>query len=95
METDELDLPLTDRLALDRTVLAVRRTWLASARTGLALFVAGASFLHFSEAPWMQAAGWTMLSASAPVVALGWWRYRRELRSLFDVARRAAAARRS
>ena len=72
------NLPLRDQLALDRTDLANRRTWLAYARTAMALFVAGASFLHFFGSTWMDVAGVLFLIAALPTVAIGWRHYRVE-----------------
>lgn len=84
-------LPLRDRLAIDRTALANRRTWLASARTALALFVSGATFLQFFDTVWMTAVGWAFMVLSLPVVMHGWWRYRRRRRQLLDHTNQASA----
>jgi len=48
---DNGQLPLSDHLAIDRTVLANGRTFLAYVRTALALFIIGITFTHFLE-PW-------------------------------------------
>jgi len=83
------ELPFADQLALDRTILANRRTWLASARTSLALFVSGASFVEFFAADkmiWML--GFLFMGGAAPVLAGGWWHFRRT-----DAALRERAAR--
>ena len=40
-------LILRDHLAVDRTILANERTFLAYIRTAITLFVAGLSFIHF------------------------------------------------
>ena len=85
-------LPLRDRLAIDRTDLANRRTWLATARTALALFVSGASFLQFFEASWMRWLGWLFMALSLPVLLMGWRSYRRRHQNLLEDARRAAEA---
>ncbi len=84
------DLPLRDRLALDRTDLANRRTWLASARTALALFVSGASFLQFFEEGWVVGVGWAFMLVSGPVVLHGAWQFKQRQRQLVVDARRAA-----
>lgn len=72
-----VELPFTDQLALDRTVLANRRTWLASARTSLVLLVSGVSFVKFfadEEMIWLL--GVVFMLGAAPVLAMGWWHYR-------------------
>jgi len=84
------ELPLTDQLALDRTLLANRRTWLASARTGLALFISGASFVKFvADDPTMKALGFAFMVATFPVLAGGLWHFRKT-----DLAIRGRAQRR-
>ncbi|MCB9665177.1 MAG: DUF202 domain-containing protein [Alphaproteobacteria bacterium] len=82
-------LPLRDRLALDRTQLANRRTWLAYARTALALFVTGASFQQFFDVPWVRWASWAFLAASVPTLALGWVRFRQQERRMAALAAEA------
>ena len=91
----EHDLPLGDRLGLDLTALANRRTWLASVRTALALFVTGASFLQFFDFTWSLYMGGGFIALSAPVLLAGLVRYRvqcRELKAL-AAARRPRKAR--
>ncbi|MGC6493233.1 MAG: DUF202 domain-containing protein [Myxococcota bacterium] len=70
-------LPLRDRLALERTVLANRRTFLATLRTGLALLVSGLTFIQVFEPLWLRVIGALFVVLSAPTTAAGWWMYRR------------------
>ncbi|MBN2799144.1 MAG: DUF202 domain-containing protein [Deltaproteobacteria bacterium] len=79
-------LPLRDQLALDRTELANHRTWLASARAALTLFVSGASFLQFFDHLWIWGIGWGFIGISGPVLAFGLYRYRRQHRQLLELA---------
>jgi len=82
---DHPDLPLSDRLALERTRLANERTLLAYVRTALGIVVAGYALVRLTPgevALWMGVG----LSAAGGVVGLaGIWRYGR-------VRRRVAGA---
>jgi len=51
------DLILRDDLAIDRTRLANERTLLAYLRASVALLIAGASVIHFSQGGWFRAVG--------------------------------------
>lgn len=83
---------LKDLLAIDRTILANQRTWLAAARTSLALFVSGATFQEFFDAPILQGLGLAMMLGALPVLLLG-WRTTRRLGLELDEARALAIER--
>ena len=69
-------LILRDHLALDRTVLANERTFLAYIRTALTLLVVGASFIKFFDSMMLEVVGWAFLPCAIAVFAFGVWRYR-------------------
>ncbi|MDT0633064.1 DUF202 domain-containing protein [Rubrivirga sp. S365] len=75
-------LPLRDRLALDRTVLANERTLLAYLRTALGLVATGAALVHFTDDVGFEVVGWASLAVSPLVVAVGAWRFARVRRRL-------------
>ena len=54
---ESAELILRDQLAIDRTLLANERTLLSYLRSGVALFIAGISIIHFSHEIWFTAAG--------------------------------------
>lgn len=68
-------LPLRDRLALDRTVLANERTLLAHVRTALGLLAAGAGLIHFLDDPVTMALGWTLAGLAPLSLGVGVWRF--------------------
>jgi putative membrane protein len=70
------ELILRDELAIDRTLLANERTLLAYMRGGVALFLAGVTFIHFSERGWYTVLGVVCLPAALAIVWLGWRRFR-------------------
>jgi len=72
-DTDELIL--RDELAIDRTLLSNERTLLAYLRSGVTLFIAGVSIIHFAGTGWFLAVGIACLPAGAAAVALGVMRY--------------------
>ena len=76
------ELPLRDRLALDRTRLANERTLLAYLRTALALLAGGLTLLHFVDAPWAAVVGGAALPLSVVVLAVGAARFVRVQRRL-------------
>jgi putative membrane protein len=84
------ELPLNDRLAEDRTMMAVERTLLAYIRTAVALVVAGASAVKlFAESRPFVVIGWSFIAASAALTAFGAWRslaIRRRVREEADGA---------
>ena len=75
-------LPLRDRLALDRTVLANERTLLAYVRTALGLVATGAALIHFTEAAVFEVVGGVALATAPAVLAVGAWRFVRVRRRL-------------
>ncbi len=75
-------LPLRDRLALDRTVLANERTLLAYVRTALGLIATGAALVHFTDEPGFLAVGWAAMGLSPLAAAVGAWRFVRLRREL-------------
>ena len=52
MQYDSEKLTISDHLAIDRTVLANGRTFLAYVRTALAMFIIGTTFTHFLDPSW-------------------------------------------
>jgi putative membrane protein len=70
-------LILRDELAIDRTLLANERTLMAYLRSGVALGIAGASILHFSDVLWFWMIGLLCLPAALGCVILGVLRYRK------------------
>ncbi|MBM3500885.1 MAG: DUF202 domain-containing protein [Armatimonadetes bacterium] len=67
---------LRDHLAIDRTVLANERTFLAYIRTALTLLVVGASFIKFFDSMTLDVVGWAFMPAAVAVLGFGVWRYR-------------------
>jgi len=74
-------LPLSDRLALQRTRLANERTLFTYVRTSLALVGFGLALLQLHPERGGRL-GYTALSVAAVVLALGWWRFRVHRRQL-------------
>jgi len=72
---DYEELILRDRLAIDRTILANERTYLAYIRTALALFAAGASFLQFFSARWIDAVGYALIVSGVMLLTVGSMRF--------------------
>ncbi|MBM3475130.1 MAG: DUF202 domain-containing protein [Armatimonadetes bacterium] len=70
-------LILRDHLAIDRTVLANERTFLAYIRTALTLFVVGASLIKFFDSLPATVVGWIFIPIGLAVLAFGISRYRR------------------
>ncbi len=76
------DARTRDSLARVRTVLANERTLLAYIRTALALFLAGASILHFLDGPLTAWSGMAMIALGSFCLAFGAWRFRKISRQL-------------
>jgi putative membrane protein len=76
------ELILRDELAIDRTLLANERTLLAYLRGGVALFLAGVTFIHFSERGWFTVLGIICLPSALAIVGLGWRRFRNMSRAI-------------
>jgi putative membrane protein len=70
------ELILRDELAIDRTLLANERTLLSYLRSGIALFIAGVSIIHFSHQPWFTAVGFACLPSGLVTVWIGIRKYR-------------------
>jgi putative membrane protein len=76
------ELILRDELAIDRTILANERTLMAYLRSGVALFIAGISMVHFSHEGWFWAAGIACLPAAVVTALIGFSRYRKMRESI-------------
>jgi putative membrane protein len=76
------DLILRDELAVDRTLLANERTLLSYLRGGIALMLAGGTFIHFAETGWFTTLGVFCLPVGFAVVLLGAHRFRRMQRAI-------------
>ena len=74
-------LPLSDRLALQRTRLANERTLFTYVRTSLALVGFGLALLQLHPERGGRL-GYTALAVAALVLALGGWRFRVHRRQL-------------
>lgn len=76
-------MPLTDRLAIDRTSLANERTLLAYIRTAIMLAVSGITFIKFfPEIRVAHFLGWSLLPLSLVLAALGLSRFMHVARRL-------------
>jgi putative membrane protein len=62
-------------LAIDRTILANERTLMSYSRTSLTLFVAGVSFLHFSEAILLHIIGYIFIPIGIFTFVFGYYRF--------------------
>ncbi|MGA7596023.1 MAG: DUF202 domain-containing protein [Gallionella sp.] len=74
---DSAELILRDQLAIDRTLLANERTLLSYLRSGVALFIAGISIIHFSHELWFTVMGFICLPCGILTVWLGASRFRK------------------
>lgn len=72
----DFTIPLTDQLAVARTILANERTFLSYQRTALTLAVSGISFIHFFDNLIIAIIGWIFIPAALITMALGIKRYR-------------------
>lgn len=73
----QTELILRDELAIDRTILANERTFLAYLRSAVALFIAGVSIIHFSSERWFMLVGFLCLPAAILAAAVGLMRFRK------------------
>jgi len=71
------NLILRDELAIDRTFLSNERTLLAYLRSGVALLIAGATMMHFSQEGWFLMIGIICLPIGVISAGVGILRYRR------------------
>lgn len=69
------EMIVRDHLALDRTRLANERTLLAYLRSGVALVLAGATLLHFSQGTWLEWVGLACIPVGILTLAFGSWRF--------------------
>lgn len=65
------EMILRDWLALDRTVLANKRTFLAYARTAMALFALGIAFVHLLKHPFFEISGFVLMALGIAVGIIG------------------------
>lgn len=74
---DSAELILRDQLAIDRTLLANERTLLSYLRSGVALFIAGISIVHFAHEGWFADFGYACLPVAVITAIFGATRYRK------------------
>ncbi len=74
---DSAELILRDQLAIDRTLLANERTLMSYLRSGVALFIAGVSIIHFSHEIWFTVTGFICLPCGVITVWFGTQRFRK------------------
>lgn len=65
------DMILRDWLALDRTVLANKRTFLAYGRTAMALFALGIAFVRLIKHPFFEVAGFVLMALGIVAFIVG------------------------
>lgn len=82
------ELILRDELAIDRTLLANERTLLSYLRSGIALFIAGVSIIHFSHQAWFTAFGATCLPGGLITAWLGIRKYRQMDSAISEIRRK-------
>ena len=71
------ELPLGDRLAAARSILANERTFLSYQSMAITLFVAGLSFIKLFDLHLIIVVGWVFVPASVITFFLGILRYKR------------------
>jgi putative membrane protein len=82
-DSSRAPLPLTDRLALDRTLLANERTLLAYIRTAIMLAGSGITLIKlFPDEMAVQGPGWGLLAFSVVVACFGMLRFTQVARPL-------------
>jgi putative membrane protein len=86
---DSSKLILRDKLALDRTALANERTLLAYLRSSVALLIAGASIMHFSQEGWFRLVGIACIPTGIITGIVGAVRYRKMDKSISLVRRQS------
>lgn len=65
------EMILRDWLALDRTVLANKRTFLSYGRTAMALFALGIAFVRLIRHPFFEIAGFVLMALGIVVFIIG------------------------
>ena len=68
---------IRDWLALDRTVLANERTFLAYGRTALGLFLGGLTLIKLFQSEFAIVTGWAFVGFAVAVFAFGVLRFRK------------------
>ncbi|MGB9771784.1 MAG: DUF202 domain-containing protein [Candidatus Kapaibacteriota bacterium] len=81
----EKELNLNDQLAAIRSILASERTFLAYQRTALATLAAGLTLLQFFQNIWFQLVGWALIPIAIITVSIGFVRYRKTRRYIFQL----------
>lgn len=81
------ELILRDQLAIDRTLLANERTLLSYLRSGVALFIAGVSIIHFSHEVWFTVTGFLCLPFGFFTVLFGISRFKKMGQAIAAVRR--------
>ena len=79
------EMLLRDYLAIERTVMANERSFLACLRTSLSLVVAGASFIKFSGYRVLEAVGWGLIPLGLALLSIGVRRFLRMRRVIMDI----------
>ena len=70
----QTELILRDQLAIDRTIFANERTFLAYCRTSLALIITGAGTIKLFDGLFSDIAGWALIALGTVVEFIGIWR---------------------
>jgi putative membrane protein len=70
------ELTLRDYLAIDRTLLANERSFLAYVRTAFTLFIAAVSIIKFFDVPYARMVGEILMGISGLIFVQGLLRYR-------------------
>ncbi len=80
------ELPLADRLALERTALANDRTLLAYVRTALGLLAAGVTVLKLFASNGMQMVGYILIASGVCALVIGLMNYHEVRNRLTDIS---------
>ncbi|MGO8737906.1 DUF202 domain-containing protein [Rhodoblastus sp.] len=72
---DAQEFILRDWLALDRTILANERTFLAYGRTSLGLFLSGVTLIKVFKSDFAIGTGWAFIVAAVAVFLYGFRRF--------------------
>lgn len=81
----EKELNLNDQLAAIRSILASERTFLAYQRTALATLAAGLTLVQFFQNFLFQLIGWFLVPVAIMTVTIGFIRYRKTRRYVFQL----------
>jgi len=81
----EKELNLNDQLAAIRSILASERTFLAYQRTALATLAAGLTLVQFFQNILFQIIGWLLVPIAILTVTIGFIRYRKTRRYIFQL----------